>query len=67
MELHEYMESRGITRDSITAEQERTRDRIEAYKLAQIRRLKDLTQARTKHSTYLPRAHVGLVSGSSSR
>ena len=45
MELHEYMESRGITRDSITAEQERTRDRIEAYKLAQIRRLKDLTQA----------------------
>ena len=30
----------GITRDSITAEQERTRDRIEAYKLAQIRRLK---------------------------
>lgn len=29
MELHEYMESRGITRDSITAEQERTRDRIE--------------------------------------
>ena len=30
MELHEYMESRGITRGSITAEQERTRDRIEA-------------------------------------
>ena len=30
MELHEYMESRGITRDSITAEQERTRDRIRA-------------------------------------
>ena len=39
MELHEYMESRGITRDSITAEQERTRDRIEPI-AAQIRRLK---------------------------
>ena len=50
MELHEYMESRGITRDSITAEQERTRDRIEAYKLAQIRRLKDLTQASVAQS-----------------
>ena len=50
MELHEYMESRGIKRDSITAEQERTRDRIEAYKLAQIRRLKDLTQASVAQS-----------------
>ena len=35
MELHEYMESRGITRESIAAEQEKTRERIEAYKLAQ--------------------------------
>ena len=50
MELHEYMESRGITRESITAEQERTRDRIEAYKLAEIRRLKDLTQASVAQS-----------------
>ena len=50
MELHEYMESRGITHDSITAEQERTLDRIEAYKLAQIRRLKDLTQASVAQS-----------------
>ena len=43
MELHEYMESRGIARESIAAEQEKTRERIEAYKLAQIRKLKDLT------------------------
>lgn len=50
MELHEYMESRGITRESIAAEQEKTRERIEAYKLAQIRKLKDLTQASVAQS-----------------
>ena len=50
MELHEYMESRGITRGSIGAEQEKTRERIEAYKLAQIRKLKDLTQASVAQS-----------------
>lgn len=50
MELHEYMESRGIARESIAAEQEKTRERIEAYKLAQIRKLKDLTQASVAQS-----------------
>ena len=61
MELHVYMESRGITRDSITAEQERTRDRIEAYKLAQIRRLKDLTQASVAQSMGVSQKRVSAL------
>lgn len=36
MELHDYMNARGIDESSIDAERERTHERIEAYGLSQI-------------------------------
>ena len=57
MELHEYMESRGIARESIAAEQEKTRERIEAYKLAQIRKARHAEQVRRKSRRKACRKH----------
>lgn len=61
MELHEYMRSRGITEESISAERERTRDRIEAYKLAQIRKGKELTQATVAKSMGVSQKRVSEI------
>lgn len=61
MELREYMSSRGITEESIAAERRRTRERIEAYRLAQIRKGKELTQASVAKSMGVSQKRVSEI------
>lgn len=61
MELREYMSSRGITEESIAAECRRTRERIEAYRLAQIRKGKELTQASVAKSMGVSQKRVSEI------
>lgn len=61
MELHEYMSARGIDENSIGAERERTRERIEAYRLSQIRKGKELTQATVAKSMGVSQKRVSEI------